>query len=203
MTEWVGSKARRLLLAGAVAFTMGAPTIACMGGDTSGGDDDGTEEDGGGDEGGDEKGGDGIESGMIGSFKVQPSEDALRELQIINAAINGKPPPKKLQPLKAPEKDLYQSAKKASGGEKEYMKSQIKLMKGARVTFSKGGSGKYDFDGGSNSFDWTTSNVKGDSASITMKYDHGVVEKADLTLKGKDLHAHFTSPRATDIVFKK
>lgn len=205
MTGFVGSQARRLLIAGALAFAVGVPTIACMG-DTSGGDDveenDGDDGDDGGDDKADE-GGDGIESAMIGSFKVQPSEAALRELQIINAAISGKPPPKKLGELKGADKTLYQTAKKASGAEKEYMKTQIKMMKGARVTFSKGGSGKYDFDGGTNPFDWSSSNVSDSSLNITMKYDHGVVEEAKLTLKGGDLHAHFTSPRETDIVFKK
>jgi len=206
MTEWVGSKARRLLLAGAIAFATGAPTIACMGGDSGGGE---TTD---GDHGGDEKPKDdggakkdkGIESALISTFKVQPSPEMLRELKILNAAVNGKPPPKKIKPpMGPPDKKMYNEAKKASGGEKEYIKSQIKLMKGARVTFEKGGKGKYVFDGGENPFKWTISNASAKSADIVMTYDHGTVEKAELKLKGSDIHAHFTSPRPTDIVFKK
>jgi hypothetical protein len=200
MTEWVGSKARRMLVAGAVAFVVGVPMLACSGSE-SGGSDDGAEEHD--DGGGDDKKADGIEAGMIGTFKVKPSESALREFQIINAAINGKPPPKKVQPLKPPEKELYQAAKKASGAEKEYMKSQIKLMKGARITFKDGGKGMYEFDGGTNPFDWSLSGASGNEGTITLNYDHGVKEKAELELKGGDLHAHFTEPRSLDLVFAK
>jgi len=200
MTEF-GSKARRLLLAGAIAFATGAPTIACMGGDggttDAAGDDD--DDDGGGKE---ESGG--IEDGLIGSFQVQPSPEMLRELKILNAAVNGRPPPKNIKPPMGPDdKKMFREAKQASGGEKEYIKGQIKLMKGARVTFKSDGSGKYDFDGGNNPFKYTLSGASGNTAKITMNYDHGTVEKANLTLKGSDVHAEFTSPRATSIVFKR
>ena len=97
MTHTVGSKVRRLLMASGVALVLGVPTLACMGGgDTSGGDatDGTTKEEPAPKE---EKGA--LKDDLVGTWKVQPSEEALRELKIIRNAIEGKPPPKKLQPL--------------------------------------------------------------------------------------------------------
>jgi len=207
MTEWVGSKARRLLLAGAIAFATGAPTIACMGGDSGGETDGGGGNDnnggGGGNGGGGETKADGVEGAIIGTFRVTPSDEALRELKILNAAVNGKPPPKNIKPPFGPkDKKTYQDAKRASGGEKEYIKGQLNLMKGARVTFEKGGKGKYVFDGGENPFNWTLSGASGKKGTIKMNYDHGVSEEGTITLKGSELHVHFTKPRPTDIIFK-
>jgi len=200
MTHTVGSKVRRLLMASGVALVLGVPTLACMGGgDTSGGDatDGTTKEEPAPKE---EKGA--LKDDLVGTWKVQPSEEALRELKIIRNAIEGKPPPKKLQPLSDAEKKLFQDAKKASGADQEFFRGLIARMSGARVTFDADGKGRYDFDGGQNPFTYTTSKESQDSVSIEIKYDHGVTEKADLKRKGKAIDVQFTAPSSGSYQFK-
>jgi hypothetical protein len=200
MTRTVGSKARRLLVASGVALVLGLPTLACMGGaDTSTRGDDGTTTEEPKPE--PKKGGE-LKDDLIATWKVQPSEQVLRELKIIKNAIEGKPPPKNLQPLSDGEKNLYQDAKKASGAEQEYFSGLINRLKGARVTFEAGGKGRYDFDGGQNPFTYTTSGESADALSVEIKYDHGMVEKANLKRAGKAIDVHFTAPGEADYQFK-
>jgi hypothetical protein len=200
MTQTVGSKVRRLLVASGVALVLGIPTIACMGGaDTStGGDADGDKTE----EPAPAKSAE-LKDDLQATWKVHPSPEALRELKIIKAAISGKPPPKKLQPMSDSEKKLFQDAKKASGSEQQFFKGLIDRMSGARVTFEAGGKGRYDFDGGQNPFTYTTSNESADSLDVEIKYDHGTVEKANLKRKGDNIDVHFTSPATADYQFKK
>ena len=199
MTKWVGTKARRLVIAGSVAFFVGVPLVACMGGADTSTDGAVKEEP----KGEPKKEAKGIADAMISTWAVVPGEDTLRQLKIINAAIEGNPPPKKLGDLSADEKKLYNDAKKASGSEQQYFRGLISMMKGARVTFKADGSGQYDFDGGTNPFKYTTSNVNDSSLNVQINYDHGTVEKADLSMKGSDIAVHFTSPNVSDFTFKK
>jgi len=200
MTHTVGSKVRRLLVASSVALMLGIPTVACMGGaDTSTGGDDGGDKT----EKPEPKKSASLKEDMVATWKVQPSEAALRELKIIRNAVGGKPPPKKLQPLSDSEKKLFQDAKKASGSEQEFFRGLIARMSGARVTFESNGKGKYDFDGGENPFTYTTSNESADSLNVEIKYDHGTVEKASLKKKGANIDVHFTEPGTADYQFKK
>ena len=126
----------------------------------------------------------------------------MRRLKIIRSGIEGKPPPKKLQPLSADEKKLYQDAKKASGSEQDYFRGLIARQEGARVTFEANGKGRYDYDGGQNPFTYTTSGESANAMNIEIKYEDGVVEKAQLKRKGMAITAHFTSPSEADWTFK-
>ena len=194
MTQTVGSKVRRLLVASGMALVLGVPTVACMGGgDAPSGD---TKEDA-------APAGKGeLKDELVATWKVHPGEDALRQLKIIRNAIEGKPPPKKLQPLNDAEKKMYQDAKKASGSDQDAFRAIIGRLSNARVTFESGGKGRYDFDGGQNPFTYTTSNEKADSLTLEIKYDHGTVEKATLKKKGKIIDVQITSPSSMEVQFK-
>jgi len=139
MNAWIEHKAQRLLLAGALAFAVGAPTLACMGGDTA--SEDGADDaapdagDDGGEEAADAAG------TMVGTWRVKPAEADLRVLKIINMAINNpkaneqmlqkkiKPPPS------AEEIAMFNELKKAdpNSPEVEFARLQIQMMREARL----------------------------------------------------------------------
>jgi hypothetical protein len=204
MSEFKGSKARRLMIAGGLALFVGLPLLACSGSaDTS---TDGAVEPAPADgpkEGKAKAPKADIASALHAEYKVVPGDAALRQMKLINAGVEGKPIPPKLDNVTEDEKRLYNDAKKAAGPDKEYMRSQISMMKGARVTFRADGTGQYDFDGGKNLFKYTTSNVSSDALDIVITYDFGVVEKANLKMKGSDIAVHFTEPNVADFTFKQ
>lgn len=141
MSSWIDQSARRLLIAGALAFAVGAPTIACMGGDSA------TEDDGGGGDGDGDGGGDEAKSAQdrsLGNWQVQPSPDDMRLLKIINMGLNPKMNEaqfkQKLKPPPKPEEiAMFNDIKKvpANSPEAEFLKMQIKAMKDSNLEITE------------------------------------------------------------------
>jgi hypothetical protein len=185
MMAWVQDKARRLALAAGVAFVVGAPTLACMGGEvevtdavTDGGSTDG----GGGTDAKDPK------SLIVGTFQMLPPEEELRKLKVINAAINGKGDAKaKLGKLTKEEEALFKEWEGKKGPEVKGMRSQIKFMRGTQFTFTDSqvtvqfGDEKF----GPVSYEVVTAT---DSRTV-VKFDPGLgngMETHDITWKSAD-----------------
>ena len=141
MSSWIDQSARRLLIAGALAFAVGAPTIACMGGDSATEDDGG----GGGDDG--DGGGDEAKSAQdrsLGNWQVQPSPDDMRLLKIINMGLNPKMTEEQFkQKLKPPPKPdeiaMFKDIKKVppNSPDAEFLKMQIQAMKDSNLEITK------------------------------------------------------------------
>ena len=187
------------MIAAGVAFSVGVPLLACSGAADTSTDGAAPPADAPKEEKKAEK--KGIGDALHSTWKVKPGADTLRQLKIINAAIEDKPVPKNLGDLSGPEQQLYNDAKKASGADQQYYRGLIAMLKGARVTFESNGKGKYQFDGGDNPFSYTTSNVTDKSLDIVITYDHGVVEKANMKLEGANIEVHFTAPQTADFTF--
>ncbi len=167
MNAWVQHKARRLVFAGAVAFAVGAPTIACMGGDTAVSDDG----DGDGDGDGDDDDDDGAQAKLQGDWRYFPVEEELRTLKVINAAISGKAKQlEKLKPLSSDEQAMYDDFKRRSKGDPEVaiVKEMIGSMKGATVTFD-GDNFSLTNDGGKSESEYEITSESGNSATVVVE----------------------------------
>lgn len=182
MSTWIDRKARRLLLAGALAFAVGAPTVACMGG--------GTTEEGGGDEGGggDEAAPKDVQEKALGNWTVQPSKEDMRMLKIFNMALNPKMNvdqfKEKLQPPPTPEEvELFKQVQTLppDSPEAQFVKMQIKMMKESLLEITES---KWILTMGGEKDEWTYSVVSKDDTTLTVKLDSG--ETNTLTFKSDD-----------------
>lgn len=173
MSSWIDQKARRLLIAGALAFAVGAPTIACMGGETSG-------DEAGGDDGGDDGGGDEAKKAsekLLGSWQVQPSKEDFRLLKIINMALNPKmnlakfkekmkPPPNQAEIAQ------FEEFKKLppDSPEAQFLKMQIKMMKESNLEIT---DSKWILDVAGEKDEWTYTIDSETDDSVTVKLSSG------------------------------
>jgi hypothetical protein len=169
MKAWIEQKMRRLLVAGAVAFTVGAPTIACMGGEVS--DGAGPSDDGpAGDDDGDDDDAQGAKAKLQGTWRYFPVEEELRTLKIINAALSGrKKAIEKLKPLNAEEQATYDEFKGLSKDDPmaQAMSEIIKVMKGATIEFD-GDSFKLSNPDGTTTTTFEVKSESGDKATIVI-----------------------------------
>lgn len=124
---------RRLLLAGVVTLCVGLPMLACSGGGKA--TDDAT---------------DGVVAPtptpepsadpakrVVGTWRMVPTEDRLRELKIVDAAMSGKPQKKeKLGKLSDTEEKLFKEWEGKKGDEAKQMKSELKFAKNCLFEFS-------------------------------------------------------------------
>ena len=179
MSSWIDQSARRLLIASALAFAVGAPTIACMGGDSA------TEDDGGGDDGGGDDGG-GEDAKMaqaksLGNWQVQPSKDDMRLLKIINMSLNPKmneasfkqklkPPPS------AAEVQMFNDFKSlpANSPEAEFLKMQIKAMKESNLEITEK---KWVLSMAGDKDEWSYTVTSETADELTVKLDSGETNK--------------------------
>ena len=175
MSSWIDQSARRLLIAGALAFAVGAPTIACMGGDSA------TEDDGGGDDaGGDDGGGEEAQKAQarsLGNWQVQPSKDDMRLLKIINMGLNPKMSEAQFkQKLKPPpsaqEVAMFNDIKKvpANSPEAEFLKMQIKAMKDSNLEITEK---KWVLSMAGDKDEWSYTVEKETEDELTVKLDSG------------------------------
>ena len=123
MNTFLERNARRLLIAGGLAFFMGAPTIACMGGgeaevgEDAGGDEEKKEE---------KKEEAKPESKIIGSWQMRPPQSEMRNFKIIDAAVSGKPQKKqKLGQLKGDEKKLFDEVAGMKGPTEQHIRCRV------------------------------------------------------------------------------
>jgi len=184
MTNWFTQTGRRLFIGAGLAFAIGAPTIACMGGDevAEDGDEDGTDD---GEDGEEEEAG----NRMVGTWQMQPDENSLRELRVIDAVLNPSPAKKKgLEPLTAEDQKIFKEWKnKKSGPEADLMRAQIKFMKGSQFTFT---DDQVTVAFGSEKMPAVDYTVESDSDKKTvLKFDPGLgngMETHAITWKSKD-----------------
>lgn len=172
MSSWIDHKARRMLLAGALAFAVGAPTIACMGGETS-------SDEGGGDDGGDDGGDEAMDAQAksIGNWQVQPSPEDMRLLKIINMALNPKMDVAKFkQKMKPPPSDAEVAQFKelqsipANSPEAQFLKTQIKMMKESNLEIT---DSKWILAVGGEKDEWTYTVESQTDDSVTVKLSSG------------------------------
>ena len=175
---------RRLLFVGAVALTVGIPTLACSGG--SGGGDEAeevaeVEEDDAGTD---------AAAKIQGTWQVQPEASQLRELKIVNLAIN-KPNAKveqlnkKLDPDATPEEvAMFNELKKAdpSSPEVAFAKTFIQMMKDARLEVD---ANKWTLTMAGDTDSWTYTVASSSDDSVTVKLESG--ETNEMTFVNDDL----------------
>jgi hypothetical protein len=172
-------QAKRLLIGLGLSLAVGLPTVACMGDSSetpneapAGGDDDAGEDD--------------AASKIVGKWQMQPDKSELRNLMIIDAALSGKPKKKdKLGKLSGTEQALFNEWKGKKGAEADFMKAQIKLLKGYQLTFT---SSQVTVKFGPDSFGPVSYTVKSASDSgLTVTFDPGLgngVETHKITWSG-------------------
>jgi hypothetical protein len=120
---------RRLLLAGVVGFSIGLPMLACSGGATTDAATDVAKP-----EPPDEAD---PKKRIVGTWRMIPTEDRLRELKIIDAAISGKPQKKeKLGKLSDAEDKLFKEWENKKGEEAKAMKNELKFVKNCLFEFT-------------------------------------------------------------------
>ncbi len=171
MSSWIDQSARRMLLAGALAFTVGAPTIACMGGDSTseeGGDD--------GDGGGEDEAKDAYAK-SLGNWSVQPSKEDLRTLKVIDMGLKPKIKESDFKAkLKPPPTDqelaLFREIKKLpkDSPEAQFMKMQIKAMKQSNLEITED---TWTLDMAGEKEVWKYTVVSSDDTVVTVKLDSG------------------------------
>jgi hypothetical protein len=120
------SAARRALVAGSVALAIGVPMLACSGMPTTT-TDVATEEP--------ETPAAGNK--LVGTWKMMPTEERLRELKIIDAAISGKAQKReRLEPLSAEEESLFKEWEGKKGDEVKTIKSEMRFMRNSQFDFT-------------------------------------------------------------------
>jgi hypothetical protein len=181
MRSWTNIKVRRLMLAGAVALTVGLPILACGGGadradpvkETIVEEDDGLDP----------------EQAIVGVWMIQPEATQLRELKIIDFAVNR--PDTKLGQLKKrlkpppteAEIKTYNELRAAdpNSPEIDFAKMYLDMLKSARLEIT---SSKWALDLAGEQDSWTYT-VQGKTAdSLTVKLEDGSVNK--LVFKDED-----------------
>jgi hypothetical protein len=206
MNGWIEHKARRLLIVGALAFAVGAPTVACMGGGEEASDDD----DAAGDDDDDDKAEefDAAEA-LKGTWQVKPHPDDLRELKVINEAMRPKGDKDKLKkklspPPTADELKLFDEVRKMpkNSPELEFLKSMIAIMKDARLKIDDKTYVLTVADKNT-TMQYTMTEKSGETAKVTVT-NGSSEEKHELTFKGSDeIAVAITSPRPQNLVFKR
>ena len=122
---------RRLLLAGVVTLCVGLPMLACSGGGATDGATDTvvTPEQ-------PEPSADPAKR-VVGTWRMVPTEERLRELKIVDAAMSGKPQKKeKLGKLSDSEEKLFKEWEGKKGDDAKAMKSELKFAKNCLFEFS-------------------------------------------------------------------
>ncbi len=187
MSNWFSTRAPRLLLAASLAFAVGVPTIACTGGGGVSADAAASER-------------------IVGTWQVQPNEDDLRQLKIIDAALGKKKDlaklKKKLKPkMTAAEEEMFKALANAPANSPElkFAKEQLKMMKQARLTIT---DSKYSMKFGDDVNEWTYKVSKESGDDITLKLDNGEVH--ELELETNDLiNVTITSPQKLELRFSR
>ena len=186
MNTFLERNARRLLIAGGLAFFMGAPTIACMGGgeaevgEDAGGDEEKKEE---------KKEEAKPESKIIGSWQMRPPQSEMRKFKIIDAAVSGNPKKKQdLGQLQGDEKKLFDEVAGMKGPEKKNMQNMLKLMKQNKFVFTESDvTVQFGADEKFGPVKYTV--VSASDSAITVKFDPGLgngTETHAITWKGEN-----------------
>lgn len=160
---------RRLLLAGVVGICVGLPMLACSGAGTTTDATDAvtpvpTPE----------PSADPAKK-IVGTWRMVPTEENLRELKIIDAAMSGKPQKKeKLGKLSDTEEKLFKEWEGKKGGEDaKMMKSQLKFAKNCLFEFSDSQvTIKFGEDETFGPVSYTV--VSATDANTTLKFDPGL-----------------------------
>lgn len=185
MSNWLNIRSQRLLLAGALSITVGIPTLACTGG------------------------GQAVESPssrIQGTWKIQPNEADLRNLKILDFALN-KPTKldqlkKKLKPkMTSSELEMFNAVSKApkNSPEIKMAKAQMAIMKSARLTIT---SSNYSLNLGGNTDEWQYEISKETGKQLTLKLDNGEVH--NLTFETDNLiNVVITKPERLELRFKR
>ena len=125
----VRSDLRRLVLAGAVALSVGLPLLACSGTTTPTTDTPAVEPapapatD--------------PKTKLVGTWKMMPDEKNLREMKIIDAAMSGRTQKiEKLGDLTPDEQKLLDEWKNKSGDETKDMKAQLRFLRNCTFDFT-------------------------------------------------------------------
>lgn len=186
------SATRRLFVALALATAVGAPTIACMGGGSAD----------------TEKGKSWTAAkAMIGTWRILPTDEELRELTIISMAIKGnkKGFDKLKPPATAEEKAIYTEIRaKAEAGDPEIIAvgEMIDHMKTAKVEIT---DSNYIQSVGSdtNTYSYTVDSKTKKQVKLTLK-GGGAPEKHTLNFEGKDkIRVKVTAPYQLNMTFKR
>ena len=181
MRSWTNTKMRRVMWAGALAVTVGLPTLACSGSsDSEDAVEEVVEEDDSFDP----------EEAIVGTWMIQPEKAQLRELKILDFAINKpktgveqlkkrlKPPPTEAEII------TFKELRKAdpSSPEVEFAKMYLEMLKSARLEIS---SSKWTLDMAGEKDSWGyTIESKTDDA-LKVKLESGEVN--ELSFANEDL----------------
>ena len=170
MTLWLETKARRLTLAAAVAFAVGVPTLACTGSADVAEDV------------ADEPAEDGLAAKSVGNWRVKPSDEELRQLKILDMAINKEGSnvgmlQKKLKPPPTPEEiatfELLKSMDPNSP-DMQFAKMQLEMMKSANLEIT---SSKWNLTFGGETESWSYTVQSESGSKLVVKLDSGEVNE--------------------------
>ncbi len=177
MSTWFEHSARRLVVAGALAFAVGAPTLACMGGGGTTEEDGGGADDGGADDGGADEASKSAHQRSVGTWQVQPSKEDMRQLKILNMALNPKIKEAQFkQKLKPPpsndELALFRQVKQVppNSPDAQLVRMQIKMMKESRLTITEA---KWTMEMGGDKQEWSYTVVSDSPDTVKVKLDSG------------------------------
>ena len=180
MSTWIEHSARRLVIAGALAFAVGAPTIACMGGDSTSDEAGGGDEGGDADEGGDDDGGgeeQDAKARALGNWTVVPAKEDARKLKIISMGLQPKSTEERLKktlkpPPTAEELTMYREVKKVDpkSPEAQFLKLQIKMMKDSNLEISES---KWVLEMGDEKDEWSYTVQSSSADELVVKLDSG------------------------------
>ncbi len=206
MNAWIEHKARRLIIVGALAFAVGAPTVACMGG----GDDVASDDDDAGDDDDDKADGFDAAEAIKGTWQVRPHADDMRELKIIDMAMRPKGNKEMLKkrlkpPPTADDLKLFDEIRKMpkDSPDIQFLKSMIKMMKDARLVIDDS-TYVLTIADDSQTMQYTMSDKGEDSCKVSIKNGPGGDEEHELTFDGdKIINVKITSPRPQNLVFAR
>lgn len=194
MNGWIERKAKRMVLAGVLAFAVGAPTLACMGGaeDGSGG------------------GESDLKSKLKGTWQVKPHPDEIRPLKVIAIAIrpngNEEMLKKQLQPPpNAEELKLFQEVKRRGKNDPEvkFYAQMIELMKGATLVIDDS-NWTYTIGSDKAVMPYTVHESSGSTMKITLSNTPAGTEDWTLNFSGDSkIDLQNTRPSDQRLVFQR